>query len=72
MIWIILYVICTVICCGIMLYVNNLTFDNDDMPLLVVISIVWPILLLFITIYGLGHCVRLLLTKLIRQKEEKK
>lgn len=68
MIWGILYFICTVICCGIILYVNDLTFDDDDIPLLVVSSIAWPILLLFTIIYGLGHCVRLLLTKIIKTK----
>jgi hypothetical protein len=68
MIWGILYFICTVICCGIILYVNGLTFDNDDMPLIVVSSIVWPILLLFIIIYGLGYCINFLLTKIIKTK----
>ena len=68
MIWGILYFICTAICCGIMLYVNDLSFDDDDTPLLVVSSIAWPILLLFIIIYGLGYCIRLLLTKLIKTK----
>jgi hypothetical protein len=68
MIWGILYFICTVICCGIILYVNDLTFDDDDAPLLVVSSIAWPILLLFIIIYGLGYCVRFLLTKIIKTK----
>jgi hypothetical protein len=68
MVWGILYFICTVICCGIILYVNDLTFDDDDAPLLVVSSIAWPILLLFIIIYGLGYCVRFLLTKIIKTK----
>ncbi len=68
MIWGILYFICTVICCGIMLYVNDLTFDDDDTPLVVVSSITWPILLLFIIMYGLGYCVRFLLAKIIKTK----
>lgn len=68
MIWGILYFICTVLCCGVILYVNDPTFDDDDTPLLVVSSIAWPILLLFVIIYGLGHCVRLLLTKIIKTK----
>ena len=68
MIWGILYFICTVICCGVILHVNDLSFNNDDMPLIVVGSIVWPAWLLFIIIYGLGHCVRLLLTKIIKTK----
>jgi hypothetical protein len=68
MIWIILYIICTAICCGIILYVNDVTFDDDDTLLLVVSSIAWPMLLLFIIIYGLGYCVRLLLTKIIKTK----
>ena len=68
MIWIILYVICTAICCGIILYADNMSFDDVDAPLAVVASLVWPILLLFIVLYGLGHCVRLLLTKIIKTK----
>lgn len=68
MIWIILYVICTVICCGIILYVDDSSFDDDDMPLIAVASLVWPVLLLFVIICGLGHCVRLLLTKIIKTK----
>ena len=68
MIWIILYVICTVICCGIILYVNNVSFYDEDVPLVVVGSLVWPILLMITILYGLGHCVRLLLTKIIKTK----
>lgn len=68
MIWIILYIICTATCCGIILYVNDLSFNDDDIPLIAVASLVWPILLLFVIIYGLGHCVRLLLTKIIKTK----
>lgn len=68
MIWIILYIICTVVCCGIILYVNDLSFNDDDIPLIAVASLVWPILLLFVIIYELGHCVRLLLTKIIKTK----
>ena len=68
MIWIILYVICTIICCGIILYANNISFYDADAPLAVVGSLVWPILLLITILYGLGHCVRLLLTKIIKTK----
>ena len=68
MIWIILYIICTIICCGIILYVNDLSFNDDDIPLTAVASLVWPILVLIVIIYGLGHCVRLLLTKIIKTK----
>ena len=68
MIWIILYVICTVICCGIILYVNNVSFYDEDVPLVVFASLVWPVLLLISVLYGLGHCVRLLLTKIIKTK----
>lgn len=68
MIWIILYVICTVICCGIILYVNNLSFDDNDTILAIMCSMVWPIFLALFILYGLGHCVRLLLTKIIKTK----
>ena len=68
MIWIILYVICTAICCGIILYANNTSFYDADAPLIVIGSLLWPILLLIIILYGLGHCVRLLLTKIIKTK----
>lgn len=67
MIWGILYFICTIICCGIILYVNDLSF-NEMIPLIAVASLVWPILLLIVIIYGLGHCVRLLLKKSIKTK----
>lgn len=68
MIWIILYVICTAICCGIILYVNDLAFNDDDAILVIISSIVWPIFLVLFILYGLGHCVRLLLTKIIKTK----
>ena len=68
MIWIILYVICTAICCGIILYVNNVSFSDEDVPLTVFASLVWPVVLLITILYGLGHCVRLLLTKIIKTK----
>jgi hypothetical protein len=72
MIWIILYVICTAICCGIILYVNDLTLDDPIIVLAVMCSLAWPIFLILYVLYGLGHCVRLLLTKIIKQKEERK
>ena len=68
MIWIILYVICTAICCGIMLYVNDLSFDDPIIVLVVMCSIVWPVLLLFIIIYEFGYCIKFLLTKIIKTK----
>ena len=68
MIWGILYFICTIICCGIMLYVNVLSFEDDDIPLVVVSSTVWPILLLFIIIYGFGYCIQLLLNKVFKKQ----
>lgn len=68
MIWIILYVICTIICCGIILYANDLTIDDSIVILAVMCSLVWPIFLVIAILYGLGHCVRLLLTKIIKTK----
>ena len=68
MIWIILYVICTAICCGIMLYVTDLTIDDPDAVLAALCSLFWPAFLLIATLYGLGHCVKLLLTKIIKTK----
>lgn len=68
MIWIILYVICTIICCGIILYDGNMPFYDAETPLAVVASLVWPILLLITILYGSGHLVRLLLTKIIKTK----
>lgn len=68
MIWIILYVICTVICCGIMLYANDLTLDSSETILAVMCSLFWPIFLVLFMLYGLGHCIRLLLTKIIKTK----
>lgn len=68
MIWIILYVICTIICCGITLYVTDLTIDNSLAILAVICSLFWPIFLVIAILYGLGHCVRLLLEKVIKTK----
>lgn len=68
MIWIILYVICTAICCGIILYVNDLTIDDYLVILAVMCSLIWPVFLVIAILYGLGHCVRLLLTKIIKTK----
>lgn len=51
-----------------MLYVNNLSFDDPTVILAVMCSLFWPIFLVFSIIYGLGHCVRLLLTKIIKTK----
>ena len=68
MIWGILYFICTIICCGIILYVNDLTIADSVVILAVACSLVWPIFLMTAILYGLGHCVRLLLTKIIKTK----
>lgn len=68
MIWIIIYIICTAICCGIILYVNDLAFNDNDTILAIMCSIVWPVLLVLFILYGLGHLVRLLLTKIIKTK----
>lgn len=68
MIWGILYFICTVIYCGIILYFNNLTIDDPVVILAVMCSLFWPIFLVIAILYGLGHCVRLLLTKIIKTK----
>ena len=66
MIWIILYIICTVICCGIILYTKNIKFKDNDSVLAVMVSVVWPMYLVVCTIFGIGHCIRLLLTKIIK------
>jgi hypothetical protein len=68
MIWIISYIICTIICCGIILYANNLTIDDSEVVLAVSCSLFWPAFLLIAILYGLGHCVRPLLTKIIKAK----
>lgn len=68
MIWVILYIICTIICCGIILYVTDLTTEDSLVILAVLCSISWPIFLVAVILYGLGHCVRFLLTKIIKTK----
>ena len=68
MVWIILYIICTAICCGIVLYVNELTLDDNNIILAILCSLLWPVFLILFILYGLGHCVRLLLTKIIKTK----
>ena len=51
-----------------MLYVNNLSFDDAETILAIMCSLFWPIFLVIVILYGLGHCVRLLLTKIIKTK----
>ena len=68
MIWIILYIICTAICCGIILYTENIEFKDNDSILAVIASLMWPIYLVVCILYGLGHCIRLLLDKIIKTK----
>jgi hypothetical protein len=68
MIWIIFYIICTIICCGIILYVVDLTIADSLTILAVMCSLFWPVFLMIAILYGLGHCVRLLLTKIIKTK----
>ena len=68
MIWIILYVICTAICCGIILYVNDIEFKDNDSILAVLVSLVWPMYLVVCILFGLGHCIKLLLEKIIKTK----
>ena len=67
MIWIILYVICTVICCGIILYAKE-SLDYSEAAFASFCSLFWPAFLVLFILYGLGHCVRLLLTKIIKTK----
>lgn len=68
MIWGILYFICTIICCGIILYVEDLLFDDPITVLVVTVSLAWPILLILYILCGSGHCIRLLLEKIIKTK----
>ena len=68
MIWIILYIICTAICCGIMLYIKDIDVNDPDIILASIGGLVWPVVLVFSIICVLGHCVRLLLTKIIKTK----
>lgn len=67
MIWGILYFICTIICCGIILYANDIEFKDNDSILAVMVSLVWPMYLVVCILFGLGHCVKLLLEKIIKQ-----
>jgi hypothetical protein len=67
MIWIILYVICTAICCGILLYVID-PLDYNETAFTCFCSLFWPAFLVLLILYGLGHCIRLLLEKVIKTK----
>jgi hypothetical protein len=69
MIWIILYIICIAICCGIILYTENIEFKDGDSVLAVMVSIFWPIYLVICTILGLGHCIKLLLIRILETKK---
>lgn len=68
MIWFILYIICTAICCGIILYVNDIEFKDSESILAVMVSLVWPMYIVVCILFGIGHCVRLLLEKIIKTK----
>ena len=68
MIWGILYFICTVICCGIILYVNNISLDDPEIVLATIGGLVWPVLLILSIIYMLGYCVSVLLRKITKTK----
>lgn len=72
MVWVILYFICTIICCGILLYVNDLDYDDSESLLAVFCSFVWPIYLLSSILYGLGHCVRLLIERIVKNESNNK
>ena len=68
MIWGILYFICTVICCGIILYVNDIDINDAEIVLATMGGLIWPILLVLSVIYMLGYCINLLLQKIIKTK----
>lgn len=68
MIWGILYFICTIICCGILLYVENISLTDPIVVPALFCSIVWPLLLVLVILYSLAHCIRLLLAKIIKTK----
>jgi hypothetical protein len=51
-----------------MLYVADLTIADSLVILAVMCSLFWPIFLLIAILYGLAHCVRLLLEKAIKTK----
>lgn len=68
MIWFILYVIGTIICCGIIIYVNDTNVDDPEIALTALGGIIWPVLLIFFTIYMLGYCVSILLKKITKTK----
>lgn len=72
MVWVILYFICTIICCGIILYVNDLDYNDPLIILVTTISLVWPICLLSSILYGLGHCVRLLIERIVKNESNNK
>jgi hypothetical protein len=68
MIWGILYFICAAICCGIILYVEDVASTDPIIAVVLICSIIWPLLLLLVILYGLAHCIKLLLTKIIKTK----
>ena len=55
-------------CCGILLYITDLIIDDSMTILAVGCSLIWPIFLVLYVLYRLGHCVRLLLEKVIKTK----
>ena len=69
MIWAILYFIGIVICYGSMLYIyNDITFDEPEILIIWLLSLFWPILLIIAITHGLSYCIKLLLTKIFKNK----
>ena len=59
-----------IICCGIILYIENISFADPIVVLALFCSMVWPLLLLLVILYSLAHCVRVLLEKIINSKQK--
>lgn len=70
MIWAILYFICMVVCYGILLYVSGdvTSYEPATTIMIWLMSLVWPVVLFYAIVHGLGYCIKLLLTKIIKTK----
>ena len=67
MIYGIIYIIVTIICLGIILYIYDLEFGDSDAMLAILVSMLWIISLPIIVLLGLGYCVKVLLNKIFKK-----
>jgi hypothetical protein len=46
----------------------DIEFKDNEAILAVMVAMIWPICLIVCILFGIGHCIRLLLEKIIKAK----